>query len=151
MRAAQSVIDDGCLLINAGLHGGGDCAAAWCSNVLKVACRLVCLSDVAHRPLNARFAGPLPVTDRETTLSDGAPLLLLGQASVDALNDRLIAVASQPVTLSRFRPNILVIGIPAHDDKEWSEIVIGNASIGVGYGRPTTALASQRCHSCTES
>ncbi len=114
------------------VYDAGDRAAEWCSNVLHVACRLVFLADVAHRPLNARFAGPLPVTGRETTLSDGAPLLLLGQASIDALNERLIAAATQPLTLFRFRPNILVIGTTAHEEDEWSEITIGSVTIGVG-------------------
>ncbi len=114
------------------VHDAGDRAAEWSSTVLNVVCRLVYLADVAHRPLNARFAGPLPVTGRETTLSDGAPLLLLGQASIDALNERLIAAASQPVTLFRFRPNILVVGTTAHDEDQWSAVTIGSVTIGVG-------------------
>lgn len=114
------------------VYDAGDRVADWCSNILNVACRLVYLADVAHRPLNARFAGPLPATGRETTLSDGAPVLLLGQASIDALNARLIDAASQPVTLLRFRPNILVHGITAHDEDQWSEIVIGAVTMGVG-------------------
>ncbi len=114
------------------VNDAGDDAAAWCAATLNVTCRLVYLSNVAHRPLNARFAGPLSVAGRETSLSDGAPLLLLGQASINALNERLIAQGNQTMTHFRFRPNVLVLGTAPHDEDQWREITIGSVMIGVG-------------------
>ncbi len=110
----------------------GDEAAEWCSDVLGAHARLVYLADTAARPLQPKYAGALPWADREVALSDGAPLLLLGQASVDALNARLLAQGEHALTFARFRPNILLAGAPAHAEDTWSEITIGAVTIGVG-------------------
>jgi uncharacterized protein YcbX len=44
--------------------------------------------------------------DEITSFSDGFPLLMIGQASLDDLNSRL----SQPLVMERFRPNIVFTG-----------------------------------------
>ena len=44
--------------------------------------------------------------DDITSFSDGYPILLIGQASVDDLNSRL----EEPLPMNRFRPNIVLAG-----------------------------------------
>lgn len=48
--------------------------------------------------------------------SDGFPLLVLGQAALDDLNGRLQAAGHSPVGVARFRPNIVLAGLEAHDE-----------------------------------
>ncbi len=110
----------------------GDEASEWCSAALGARARMVYLASQARRPLQPRFAGDLPSTEREVAFSDGAPLLLLGQGSIDGLNERLLEQGGDAVSVARFRPNVLLGGIAAHEEDAWREIVIGGVTIGVG-------------------
>ena len=48
--------------------------------------------------------------------SDGFPLLVISTASMDSLNGRLAAAGHAPVGIERFRPNIVLAGLDAHDE-----------------------------------
>lgn len=48
--------------------------------------------------------------------SDGFPLLVLSQASLDELNSRLKAAGLEAVGMERFRPNVVLEGVHAHDE-----------------------------------
>jgi uncharacterized protein YcbX len=113
-------------------HDAGDHAAEWCSSASGVSCRLVRLADHARRPLRPKYAGALSYEARQVMLSDGAPLLLLGVASIDALNARLLEQGGDVVDVARFRPNVLLEGIAAHEEDTWREVTIGDVRIGVG-------------------
>lgn len=52
--------------------------------------------------------------------SDGFPLLLVSQASLDGLNARLLAQGHAAVDMARFRPNIVLSGLQAHDEDRLS-------------------------------
>ena len=54
--------------------------------------------------------------------SDGYPVLVVGQASLDELNVRLGATGSGPVGIERFRPNVVVSGMESHDE-DWLDTV----------------------------
>ena len=110
----------------------GDAAAEWCSNALEVPCRLVHMLPESHRPLQARYAGALPHSARAVSVTDGAPLLLLGEATLSALNDRLRLKGASVLTVDRFRPNVLLAGTHANDEDTWESIMIGEQHIGVG-------------------
>ncbi len=110
----------------------GDLAAAWCSEAIAMSCRLMHLAPQSHRPLNPRFTGPLDASTRAVSVTDGAPLLLLSQGSIDELNARLQRLGEQSLADERFRPNILIAGTNAHDEDSWSHIRIGDVEIGVG-------------------
>lgn len=120
----------------------GDAPAEWCSGVLGTPCHLVYLADSAARPLQPKYAGALPFADREVAFSDGAPLLVLGTASVDALNARLVEQGGDVVTVRRFRPNILLSGTTAHEEDTWRAITIGEVSIGVGSPCPRCVMTT---------
>jgi uncharacterized protein len=48
--------------------------------------------------------------------SDGYPLLVISQASLDEFNARLLAAGHPAVGIERFRPNLVLEGIQAHDE-----------------------------------
>lgn len=120
----------------------GDAAAAWCSDALGARCRLVYLAPNASRPLAERFAGSLPFSAREVALSDGAPLLLLGMSSVNALNARLLEQGGEAMDVLRFRPNVLLSGTAAHEEDTWREIAIGEVTVGVGSRCPRCVMTT---------
>lgn len=115
-----------------GAHDAGDDAAQWLSDVLRERCRLVRLAESARRPLQPKYAGPLDARGRRVAFSDGAPLLLLSQASIDALSERIVERGGEAMTVSRFRPNVLLRDIDAHVEDTWREVEIGTVRIGVG-------------------
>jgi uncharacterized protein len=110
----------------------GDAAADWITAALNRPARIVRLAESAQRPLRAKFSGTLSVENRRVAFSDGAPLLILGQSSVDALNARLEAAGEQPVSASRFRPNVLLSHTLPHEEDAWRDISIGDVMIAVG-------------------
>lgn len=115
----------------------GDEAAAWLRDRLGVPCRLVHLDPAAQRPLRTKYAGPVSIESRRVAFSDGAPLLLLGLPAVDALADRL-SVGATPTRIDRrrFRANIWLDGLEAHEEDTWRAVRIGDVTIGVGNHCP---------------
>lgn len=110
----------------------GDDAAQWLSHAIGKPCRLVRLDETARRPLQRKYAGPLPFADRRVAFSDGAPLLVLSQASIDALSERLVEQGDEPMTVARFRPNVLLTNTQPHEEDTWTRIRIGDVDVGVG-------------------
>jgi len=113
-------------------HDAGDTVADWLTAAIGRPCRLVRLADDARRPLKAKYAGSLPTDGRRVAFSDGAPLLILGQSSVDALSARLVETGGEPMSVARFRPNILLSYTTAHEEDSWSMIRIGAVRIAIG-------------------
>ncbi len=94
-------------------------AAAWLSDVLGTSCRLVHMSEPATaRPADPDFATP----DDHVSFADGFPLLVTTQASLDDLNARL----DRPVTMDRFRTNLLVEGAEPWAEDDWQDFRVGN-------------------------
>lgn len=81
--------------------------------------RLVYSPDQMQRQVDPHYAG----VGHRTAFSDGFPLLLISQASLDALS----AGFGQPLDLRRFRPNIVIGGdcVPFAED-QWRQIQIGD-------------------------
>jgi len=99
----------------------GDEAAAWLSSVAQRPLRLVAMAEDVVRPIDAPWdQGPTSVA-----FADGFPLLVTHQASVDELNERL----EVPVTMDRFRPNIVIEGGAPWDEDHWSRLTIGSMVI----------------------
>ncbi len=100
----------------------GEPAAQWFSAFLGLACRLVRF-DPAHRRLSSLdWTGGIEAPNR---FSDGFPLLVASQASVDGLNERLQAAGEAAVGVERFRPNIVIGGVEAHDEDRIDALHIG--------------------------
>lgn len=101
----------------------GSAAAAWLSEKLGRQCRLVYMGDDAIRRVDGLYA-----TAGETvSFADGFPVLLISQASLDDLNERL----QHPVPMNRFRPNIVVTGCEAFAEDEWRVVRIGDVEMTV--------------------
>lgn len=96
----------------------GQDADAWLSQFLGVECQLVHMADDVRRQVDQRYANP----QHHTSFADGFPLLLISEASLDDLNSRL----SEPVTMKRFRPNLVVSGCSPYAEDQWSTIKIGS-------------------------
>lgn len=92
----------------------GDGAAAWLSEYLGMTCRLVGIGPEFQRPVETG-------SGRRIAFADGYPLLLISQAALDGLNERLAV----PVDMRRFRPNIVIDGCPAHAEDGWQRIRMG--------------------------
>ena len=95
----------------------GEHIDAWFSHYLQTACRLVYMPDTTQRAVNPEYA----IHNDVVSFADGYPFLLLGQASLDDLNQRL----QQPVPVNRFRPNLVVSGVPPFAEDAWKTISIG--------------------------
>jgi uncharacterized protein YcbX len=91
----------------------GDAAAAWFSQALGGACRLVRFCPDVVRPTSTKWTGGVPA---HTRFADGYPLLLVGAASLADLNARLAAAGRDPLPMNRFRPNLVVDGIAAFEE-----------------------------------
>ena len=100
-------------------QSGDPAAHAWLSEFLGRECRLVYMPDDFVRTVDQRYARP---QDR-TAFSDGFPLLLIAQASLDELNSRL----HEPLPMLRFRPNLVVDGCAPHAEDGWRRIRIGES------------------------
>lgn len=77
-------------------------ADQWFSDRLSLPCRLVYMPETTLRKVDPDYAHGEEIT----SFSDGFPLLMIGQSSLDDLNSRL----SRPLVMERFRPNIVFTG-----------------------------------------
>lgn len=91
----------------------GAIAAQWFSDFLGRPLRLVRF-DPEHRRLSSpKWTGGAEALNQ---FSDGYPLLLASTASLELLNTRLAAQGHAAVGIERFRPNIVLEGVEAHDE-----------------------------------
>lgn len=104
-------------------YDAGDEAANWLSDILSVKCRLVYFPNDEFRQVDLNYADK----GDKTAFSDGFPLLLISQGSLDDLNQRL----SSPVPMSRFRPNIVVKGCQPFAEDLWKKIQIGGITFRI--------------------
>lgn len=93
----------------------GEAAAQWFSRFLGQAVRLVRFDDSQQRPSNRDWTGD---TEAYNQFSDGFPVLAIADASLADLNSRLPA----PLPMNRFRPNVVLAGLPAYGEDELYEL-----------------------------
>ncbi len=105
----------------------GDSLATWLGDYLHQSVRLVRMTDSFVRPVDERYAR----RPAKTSFTDGFPLLLLSEASVAELNNRLIVRGSESVPISRFRPNVVVNDCAAFAEDDWRTIQIGGMTLDV--------------------
>ncbi len=88
----------------------------WFSEKLKRNIRLVYMPDDSRREVDERYASNKEIT----SFSDGYPVLMIGQSSLDDLNSRL----KDPVPMDRFRPNIVFTGGSPYQEDEMKQFKI---------------------------
>jgi uncharacterized protein YcbX len=91
----------------------GDAAAAWFTQAVGTVCRLVRFRRDVVRPTSVKWTGGVAA---RTRFADGYPFLLIGQASLDDLNERLAGAGRAALPMDRFRPNLVVAGIEAFEE-----------------------------------
>jgi uncharacterized protein YcbX len=91
----------------------GAVAAQWFSDFLGRKLRLVRFDPEHQRLANLEWTGGV---EAPTEFQDGYPLLVASTASLDLLNAKLAAAGHAPVGIERFRPNIVLSGLEAHDE-----------------------------------
>ncbi len=92
-------------------------ADAWFSAWLDKPVQLVQMTEDIHRPVNPDYGQP----GDEVSFADGFPLLLIGEASLADLNRRL----ARPVSMRRFRPNVVIAGAEPYAEDTWVRLRIG--------------------------
>ena len=94
-----------------------DAADRWFSTTLEKPCRLVYMPKTTHRAVDADYARH----NDAVSFADGYPYLLIGQASLDYLNQQL----AEPISMLRFRPNIVVAGSLPNEEDAWTHFRLG--------------------------
>jgi hypothetical protein len=101
----------------------GEHAAQWLSDFLKTKCRLVRIGSAFERPVNK--PGKSQPGD-VVSFADAYPFLIISEASLDNLNDRLAAAGADAVPMDRFRPNLVVAGCNPFAEDAWPRIRVGD-------------------------
>lgn len=91
----------------------GPLAAQWFSDFLGQPCRLVRFDPHYRRLSSTDWTQGVEALNQ---FSDGFPLLVVSEASLAELNARLVAAGQEPVGMERFRPNVVLAGVQAHDE-----------------------------------
>jgi uncharacterized protein YcbX len=117
----------------------GAVAAQWFTDFLGRPLRLVRF-DPAHRRLSSlKWTGGIEAPNQ---FSDGFPVLVSSEASLAELNARLVAAGHAAVGMERFRPNVVLAGVQAHDEDRLEVLHIATDS-GVVELKPVKPCA--RC------
>jgi len=91
-------------------------ANKWFSKMLKTECRLVYMPDSTNLKVDGRYA----LNGELTSFSDGYPMLIIGQSSLDDLNSKL----EEPLPMDRFRPNIVFTGGDPYEEDSMEHFTI---------------------------
>jgi len=105
-----AVWDDDCEVVSAGAA-----VSDWLSECLQSPVRLH-LSAMAPGFVRPQSQAERMGAGTRTVFADASPYLVASQDSLDALNQELSARSLPPVRMDRFRPNIVVRGLPAFDE-----------------------------------
>jgi uncharacterized protein YcbX len=95
---------------------------------LGVKCHLVKMPDTAKRLVEEKYN----TGDDVVSYADGFPFLIIGEASINDLNERLetpLNVDNQPlVGMRRFRTNFVFSGGTPYEEDDWTSFRIGNVA-----------------------
>ncbi len=111
----------------------GDTAAQWFTDFLMqerpadipaMKLRLVRFDPEHKRASNVKWTKGQQALNH---FSDGYPILVISEASLDDLNTRLQAAGHTHVKIERFRPNIVLSGLQAHDEDRADQLHINSS------------------------
>ena len=115
----------------------GEEASKWLTEVLGKregkALHLVRFADNFKRPVDTDY---LQGEDSHTGFSDGFPFLVTNEKSLQQLNNELIKNGAKPVTMDRFRPNIVVRGANALEENDIDSITETNGKFSLALRKP---------------
>ena len=94
----------------------GDAAAIWFSQLLGTKVRLVEMTKSCLRRVDPAYGQE----SDSVSFADGYPLLLTTEESLADLQQR----CPEPISMARFRPNLVLSGAPAYAEDDWQHITI---------------------------
>jgi uncharacterized protein YcbX len=106
------------------LLDAGEATAQLFTDFLGTPVRLVYQTNDTIRPVDPRYRAS---ASDQVSLADGYPLLLTSEASLAYLNGRL----KNPVSMDRFRPNLVISGSCPFEEDTWKRICIGKVPFAV--------------------
>ncbi|MFO7546528.1 MAG: MOSC domain-containing protein [Trueperaceae bacterium] len=89
--------------------------------------------DLAYFPIDSErqvrqdFGRP---GDR-VAFADAFPFLLIGEGSLEDLNQRLVARGAEAIPMNRFRPNLVLSGTAPYEEDGWRQVRIGDVPFQV--------------------
>lgn len=92
-------------------------ASEWISRFVGLPATLVYQDAAARRLIGSARVRP----EDEVSFADAYPLLLISEASLAGLNQRV----GRELSMLRFRPNLVVSGTLAHAEDDWTRLRIG--------------------------
>jgi uncharacterized protein len=95
----------------------GEAPAAWLTRLLGTPCRLVYMAESTRRRVDPAYGAPEDVV----SFADAYPVLVTTEASLAELNGRI----EHPVSMARFRPNIVLDGAIPYEEDTWRVVQIG--------------------------
>lgn len=93
-------------------------ASEWLSEILNFTCKLFYMPNETKRKIGEQYS----VNNEINSFSDGFPILIIGQESLNDLNNKL----AEKVAINRFRPNIVFRGGNAFDEDNFVDFSINN-------------------------
>ncbi len=117
-QIAVDIWDDSCVALDC-----GKMIAEWFSDYLQTTSRLVRMGHHFQRQIDRNYTS----RDEHVGFTDGFPILMISEASLNDLNTRL----EEPITMNRFRPNLTVAGSDAFAEDTWKKIKIGDSDFEV--------------------
>jgi uncharacterized protein YcbX len=105
----------------------GAVAAQWFTDFLGRPCRLVRFDPDYRRMSSMEWTGGVEALNQ---FSDGFPVLVASEASMQELNDRLSAAGHGAVGIERFRPNVVLGGVEAHDEDRVDLVRVDGGAAG---------------------
>jgi uncharacterized protein len=97
-------------------------ADKWLSKALGKECHLVLMPETTQRPVDQKYNTDTNNPDT-VSFADGYPFLIIGEESLNLLNSKL----EQPITMQRFRPNLIFSGGSPHQEDNFIHFQIGDA------------------------
>lgn len=123
----------------------GSLAAQWFSDCLRQPLRLVRFDPAQRRLSSPRWTQG---TEAENAFSDGYPITVVSQASLDELNRRLAARGQAPVGLERFRANLVLDDVNAHDEDHLDTLVFPGEATAEAEAGPVALRVVKPCPRC---
>lgn len=120
----------------------GEAAAIWLSQFLQQPCRLLRVHPKAQRGLSQTWVRKWLQSDQVPTeavgldktyfgFADGFPFLICNEASLAALNQLILQQGNEPISINRFRPNIVISGLEAYKEDHLLSLV----GDGLGFAK----------------
>ncbi len=100
----------------------GDEAASWFSSVIDCDCRLV-YQGSCQRLADTKYT----VVGTKVSYSDGFPLLVVAQGSIDFLNGECEAT----ISAANFRPNVVIENTAVFAENDWAELSTESVAMSV--------------------